>query len=74
MYVLIYTNTEGNPCYTQGTMEEINADVRVQCGLGYIDRENWEFTGSFELLCIEDGKLTQVNSWEMTNIPQFCVN
>ena len=74
MYVLIYVNTDGQPCYFQGTMEEINAHVRIQCGLGNIDREDWQFTTPFDLLCIEDGALTPVTSWEMTNIPQFWVN
>jgi hypothetical protein len=74
MYVLLYTNAVGHPCYGQGTLAEINADIRIQCGLGNIDREDWEFSGPFEFLCIEDGKLTPVNSWEMTNIPQFWVN
>ena len=74
MYVLLYVNTDSQPCYVQGTMEEINAHVRSQCGLGYIDREDWEFSAPFDLLCIEDGALTPVNSWEMTNIPQFIVH
>lgn len=74
MYVLLYVNTDSQPCYVQGTIEEINAHVRSQCGLGYIDREEWEFSSHFDLLCIEDGALTTVNSWEMTNSPQFMVN
>jgi hypothetical protein len=74
MYVLLYTNAEAHPCYVQGTLAEINAHIRSECECGNIDREDWEFSGPFEFLCIEDGKLTPVNSWEMTNIPQFWVN
>ena len=74
MYVLLYVNTDSQPCYVQGTMEEINAHQRSQCGLGYIDREDWAFSTPFDLLCIEDGALTPVNSWEITSIPQFMVN
>jgi len=74
MYVLIYVNIDGKPCYTQGTIEEINADIRNQCALGQIDQEDWDFYGSFDLLCIEDGQLTPVNSWEMTRLPQFWAN
>ena len=74
MYVLIYTNAEGHPCYTQGTMEEINAHVHQAWISGEINADDWQFSGPFEFLCIEDGKLTPVNSWEMTNIPQFWVN
>ena len=74
MYVLIYVNIEGQASYVQGTIEEINAHIRSECEGGNIDREDWQFTTPFDLLCIEDGALTPVNSWEMTNIPQFWVN
>ena len=74
MYVLLYVNTDSQPCYVQGTLEEINAHVHKAWVAGDIDREDWDFSAPFDLLCIEDGALTTVNHWEMTNIPQFMVN
>ena len=73
-YVLIYINGESQPAYIQGTLEHINKKIQQLWLDGDIDRDDWEFSSPFELLCIEDGVLTRVNSWEMTPIPQFVVN
>lgn len=74
MFVLLYVNTDGQPCFTQGTMAEINAHVRKAFVDGEINHEDWEFSSPFEMLCIEDGALTPVNSWGMRPIPQFEVD
>jgi hypothetical protein len=73
MYVLLYVNTDSQPCYVQGTMAEINAHVHQAWINGDIDPDDWEFSSPFEMLCIEDGRLTPVNHWEMTRVPQFIV-
>ena len=73
MYVLLYTNSSNQPCFVQGTIEEINAHVHKAWVNGDIDPDDWEFSSPFEMLCIEDDRLTPVNSWEMKNIPQFTV-
>ena len=74
MYVLIYTNSSNQPCFIQGTLAEINAEVHMAWVNGDIDQEDWDFSSPFELLCIEDDRLTPVNSWEMRSVPQFVVN
>ena len=74
MYVLLYTNADNYPCYVQGTMEEINAHIRKAFINEEIDLAYWDGYSPFNLLCIEDGALTSVNSWEMKSIPQVVVN
>jgi hypothetical protein len=73
MYVLIYTDSSNQPRYVQGTLAEINAHVHQEWVNGDIDQDEWDYVPPFEMLCIEDGRLTQVNSWEMTRVPQFTV-
>lgn len=73
MYVLLYTDASNQPCFVQGTLAEINAHVHKAWVDDVIDHHEWEFSSGFVMLCIEDGRLTQVNHWEMTYIPQFTV-
>lgn len=74
MYVLIYTDTDNYPCYVQGTLAEINAHLYKAFVNEEVDLSLWDSYSPFQLLCIEDGALTPINSWEIKSIPQVVVN
>jgi hypothetical protein len=74
MYVLLYTDTDNNPCYVQGTLAEINAHLHKAFVNEEVDLSLWDSYSPFQLLCIEDGALTPINSWEIKSIPQVVVN
>ena len=74
MYVLLYTDTDNNPCYVQGTLAEINANLHKAFVNEEVDLSLWDGYSPFQLLCIEDGELTPINSWEIKSIPQIVVN
>ena len=74
MYVLLYTNSSNQPCFVQGTLAEINDHIHQAWIDEEIYQDQWGFSSGFNLLCIEDGRLTPVNHWEMIKIPQFTVN
>lgn len=73
MYVLLYTDTDNNPCYVQGTLAEINTNLHKAFVNGEVDLSLWDSYSPFQLLCIEDDELTPINSWEIKSIPQVVV-
>ena len=74
MYVLLYTDTDSRPCYVQGTLAEINDHLHNAFENGEVEPSYWDDYSPFQLLCIEDGALTPINSWEIKSIPQVVVN
>ena len=74
MYVLLYVDACNQPCFVQGTIAEINAHIHKAWVDNEIEQDDWDFHGRYNLLCIEDGRLTTVNDWVMTRAPQFTVN
>jgi hypothetical protein len=74
MYVLLYVDQDKQPCYIQGTMQEINDVLRTRWTNGDIDREDWEFYSNWQLLGMEDGQLTPMGNVECLNTPYFEVN
>ena len=72
-YVLMYLE-EQQPCFIQGTMEEINERVRTLWVNQSIDRDDWEFYSNWALLSLEDGVLTPVSNVECNTVPYFEVN
>ena len=71
MYVLLYINSESQPAYIQGSVDEINAQLRTLWVNGDIDRDDWEFCSPWQLLGIEDGGLTPMANVECKSIPYF---
>jgi hypothetical protein len=74
MYVLLYINSEGQPSYIQGRVEEINARLRTLWMNGEIDREDWDYRQPWQLLGIEDGGLTPMANVECSSTPYFEVH
>ena len=73
-YVLLYVDAENKPRFLQGSIATINAELQKQWLNGEIDRDEWDFSNPWELLGIEDGRLTPVERVECTSIPQFEVH
>jgi hypothetical protein len=73
-YVLLFVSNDHQPMFLQGSIEEINTQLRELWADDAIDRDDWEFYSSYNLLCIEDNKLETVNSWESVTVPQFVVD
>lgn len=71
-YVLLVVDIDNKPCYLQGTIAEINVELRTLWAKDEIDRDNWDFS-SWELLSIEDDRLTPVERVQCISIPQFDV-
>jgi hypothetical protein len=71
MYVLLYVDSDNQPSYIQGTVEEINTRLRTLWINGDIDRDDWDFRSPWELLGIEDGALTPIERVECSHIPHF---
>jgi hypothetical protein len=73
MYVLLYVNDDKQPCYIQGSVEEINARLRTLWMNGDIDRDDWDYHQNWKLLGIEDGVLTPMGNVECSSAPYFQV-
>lgn len=73
MYVLMYVNQDKQPCFIQGSMAEINERLRTLWLNTEINQADWEFYHNYDLLAIEDGRLTSVGNWEQDTIPHFNV-
>lgn len=69
-YVLLYVE-EKQPCFIQGTLEEINDRLRTLWLNQAIDQDDWEFFQNWALLGLEDGILSPMNSVECNSIPHF---
>lgn len=74
MYVLLYVNQNKQPCYIQGSLEEINDNLRTLWLNGDLDEDDWEFYSNWQLLGIEDGALTPVIHVECHSMPHFEVH
>ena len=72
-YVLVYTDNH-KPKVLQGTLGEINAQIRREWVNGDIDRDDWGDLQPWELFGIEDGRLTPMANVESVMVPQFEVN
>ena len=73
MYVLIYMEDE-QPCFVQGTLQQINATFRRLWESGAIDKKDWDDYGNWKMLGIEDGELTEMSNVEWALVPQFEIN
>lgn len=74
MYVLLYVDQDKQPCYIQGTMDQINDQLRTRWLNGDIDVDDWEYYCNWKLLGIEDGELTPIEHVECRNSPHFDVS
>ena len=74
MYVLLYKDKDNQPCYIQGSMEHINAAFRNIWTDGDVDREEWAYQEPWQLLGIEDGRLTPMSNVTGNVAPHFEVN
>lgn len=70
-YVLLYIDTDKQPAFIQGSVEEINEQLRTLWIAGDIDRDDWDFCSPWELLGIEGDRLTPMGNVECTAIPHF---
>lgn len=74
-YVLLYINTDKQPCYIQGSLDSINEQLRTLWLDGDIDRDDWRLYLPWELLGIEDDRLlTPLGNVKYTSIPHFEVH
>jgi hypothetical protein len=75
-YVLLYTDCDGRPKHIQGSVAEINEQFRELWQQGYIDRDEWdnESYGPWQLLGIEDDRLTPMGNVECHMLPYFEVH
>lgn len=71
MYVLLYVDQNSQPCYIQGSMDEINTEFRKRWVNGDIDQDEWEYRQNWQLLGIEDGQLTPVEGASCAIVPHF---
>lgn len=74
MYVLLYVDTDNQPAYIQGSIDEINSRLRTLWRNEDIDAEDWEYHSNWQLLGIEDGGLTPIDRVECRNTPYFEVH
>lgn len=70
MYVLLFVDNTNQPRYIQGTLRDINRELR-KCWEGdEIDHDDWEYHQNWTLLGVEDGRLTPVERFVMNMVPQ----
>lgn len=67
-YVLMYVNNDGHVAYVQGTVKQINAVMQELTDVGFD-----EYGRDFELLGIEDDRLTPLSNVLLSHAPQFTV-
>ena len=70
MYVLLFVDNTNQPRYVQGTLSEINRELRKAWEGGEVDHDEWEYSQNWELIAIEDGRLTPVERSVMNMVPQ----
>lgn len=73
-YVLLIVRDGQQPDFIQGSIDEINEALRVAMENGSIDTDDWDFYQNWQLLAIEDDRLTTVNHYECRSVPQFSVD
>ena len=67
-YVLMYVDNDGHVAYVQGTVQEINAAMPGLTDVGFD-----EYGRDFELLGIEDDRLTPLSNVLLSYATQFTV-
>ena len=67
-YVLMYVDNDGHVAYVQGTVQEINTAMQGLTDVGFD-----EYGRDFELLGIEDDRLTPLSNVLLSYAPQFTV-
>lgn len=70
MYVLLYVDAMNQPRYLQGTLREINRELRKAWEGHEIDQDDLEYHQNWTLLGVEDGRLTPIECCAMKMIPQ----
>jgi hypothetical protein len=70
MYVLLFVDNTNQPRYIQGTLRDINRELRKCWEGNEIDHDYWEYHQSWTLLGVEDGRLTPVEQSVMNMVPQ----
>jgi len=76
MYVLLYINADDKPDYIQGaSVDEINARLAIESKNAYLEDVfgEWQIKDNWQLLGIEDNRLTPLANVEMYTVPQFNV-
>jgi hypothetical protein len=71
MYVLLFVDATNQPRYLQGTVAEINRQLRVIWRDNEIDPDEWEYRQNWLMLGVEDGRLTPMGNAECNHVPQF---
>ncbi len=70
MYVLLFVDNTNQPRYLQGTLRDINRELRKAWEGDEIDHDDWEYNQNWTLLGVEDGRLTPVEQSVMNMVPQ----
>ena len=73
-YVLLIVRGGQQPDFIQGSIDEINEALRQAMENGSIDTDDRDFYPNWQLLAIEDDRLTNVNRYECRSVPQFSVD
>ena len=73
-YVLLIVRDGQQPDFIQGSIDEINEALRQARDSGSIDTDDWDYYQNWQLLAIEDDRLTTVNCYECRSVPQFSVD
>lgn len=72
-YVLLVVREDQQPDFIQGSIEEINEALILAMKDGSLDSEDFDYYQNWQLLAIEDDRLTVVNRYECLKVPQFSV-
>ena len=70
MCVLLFVDNTNQPRYSHGTLRDINRELRKVWEGDEIDHDDWEYHQNWELIAIEDGRLTPVERSVMNMVPQ----
>jgi len=73
-YVLMFVRENGCPDFFQGTIAEINKELKDAWTNHEIDQDSWDYNNAWMLLGVEDGRLTLINRCAIENIPQVSVD
>lgn len=73
-FVLLFVDQNKQPRFIQGTVDQINAELRELWQDNEIDRDDWGFYGNWKLLGIESDQIAEIESIECVLTPQFVVN
>ncbi len=73
MYILLFVRDNGCPDYFQGTLAEVNALLKEAWINHEIDPDFWDYHNPWQILTVEDGRLTPINNAMIENLPQIGV-